>query len=688
ASDTETLDTAKHYFAQLVLTDFREWPEYIFHHSLESSASQRLYEQMNLAPSLFLIEDQGSPTAYELVVEADEAQLLVAGTTAFPPIDISEEEGIQQFVRQSEKVVHFNKVMDLERSDSSINLGDFGLTVVLSNGSGIEHYRDTFFGTFRQINAKYLYSVDIFEGWSAPFCNIQLRNSGNTGYWIAGGLLSEDLTIDFSYFPQRIESGTQVGMESIFTRGMPYGFPLVVPKANLDAGKNKTTYFFRILICTESFDASVLNQEGLFTPDGQSRAIKTKTANPSNGDWVAINIEIIVENPGATTPPPPASSEPMQAQQQSQQAQQPANDPSQVLSFYAEDFRLLLKAFTEQRVILFLGLEATQLELNGEYKPLVHHFSEHLYQTSKERWGSGPSTNLSDFYEVNAHFIANNDRRRVGLEYALKRFLEQHPVVNDFHRLVAKLPFQLVIQQGFDEALLRAYQEQFMSFQEQVFNYQGEPQPFDLDRRTIYYLNGHIRETDSLVLTDRDRRAHLSNIIKTGLLPVIKEALQYRETYIIFVGVDFSSDDLLQILEQGNYSPAHLTSYAFQDAKGLRTSIRDALNLHIIDRDSLWFFAGLLEYVQANWPETNTAQIPSKARLLLLLKDNQLQEVFDLLEQHKAEWSYPEEPLTVLKGQYDQIIQLTELEKISPEEAQVERHKIMRALIEFIDLNL
>ena len=212
-----------------------------------------------------------------------------------------------------------------------------------------------------------------------------------------------------------------------------------------------------------------------------------------------------------------------------------------------EDWSTLITAIKLNSCILMLGPDASFEKVDGQFQPLTEILSKKLAEEKNvkeavEAWGIDPS----DLGQVSLSYIL---LRKLGRNKLLDRFISfyegRRELTSEFYRNLAVLPFYFAMictpDNMFSEALKRESREHII----QWYNFNGGKKDLiemgTRDKPLLFYLYGHLREPQSLVVTEDDLLNFLTKIAsKDPPLPRnIMSELQGRDKTFLFLGFGF-----------------------------------------------------------------------------------------------------------------------------------------------------
>lgn len=214
-----------------------------------------------------------------------------------------------------------------------------------------------------------------------------------------------------------------------------------------------------------------------------------------------------------------------------------------------DQWKDLLFAIRKGKCLLLLGAGASTLTKNGVTRPLTEwlalELSEQLRKDQHPIEDSESSSLLYVATEFMQHF-----KSTVALQREVERFYrEQAKQPNELLRVIAKLPFSLVINTAPDALLEKAWLGEFKEVRKTYYSLHKERSKEEADLQIedptgdcplLYNLFGSVEDSASLVLTERDRLKFIEDIIQhNNAIPnaILKEFKE--DKVVLFLGFDF-----------------------------------------------------------------------------------------------------------------------------------------------------
>ncbi|MCA9421360.1 MAG: toll/interleukin-1 receptor domain-containing protein [Nitrospira sp.] len=242
----------------------------------------------------------------------------------------------------------------------------------------------------------------------------------------------------------------------------------------------------------------------------------------------------------------------------------------------------------------------------------------------------------------------NEDRDRSDLEFEVKEFFA--PLTSQtsaFHRDLAALPFTLCLTTTPDNFMAQAFQEAGKAPIQEFYHFRQHRQPAlsetSPSQPIVYGLYGHLRELDSLVLTETDLLEFLVNVVRDApsLPPYIAGQLADPQTSFLFLGFGFQrwyTRVLLHVLKtfgHRNRSLAVEASSFFAHPDSQRTALFYEQEHKIEFRQHSWgqFAAELRRQYEAQRAAPMPPALPADAPKVFLCHDSRDRDQVVALEQ-------------------------------------------------------
>lgn len=209
----------------------------------------------------------------------------------------------------------------------------------------------------------------------------------------------------------------------------------------------------------------------------------------------------------------------------------------------------LLYAIRKGKCLLLLGAGAATLTKNGVTRPLTEWLALELSEQLRKDQHPIEESESSSLLYVATEFM-QHFKSTVALQREVERFYrEQAKQPNELLRVIAKLPFSLVINTAPDVLLEKAWLGEFKEVRKTYYSLHKErsKEEADLqiedptgDRPLLYNLFGSVEDSASLVLTEKDRLKFIEDIIQhNNAIPnaILKEFKE--DKVVLFLGFDF-----------------------------------------------------------------------------------------------------------------------------------------------------
>lgn len=315
-----------------------------------------------------------------------------------------------------------------------------------------------------------------------------------------------------------------------------------------------------------------------------------------------------------------------------------------------DQWKDLLFAIRKGKCLLLLGAGASTLTKNGVTRPLTewlaHELSEQLRKDQHPIEDSESSSLLYIATEFMLHF-----KSTVALQREVERFYrEQAKQPNELLRVIAKLPFSLVINTAPDVLLEKAWLGEFKEVRKTYYSLHKErtKEEADLqiedptgDRPLLYNLFGSVEDSASLVLTEKDRLKFIEDIIQhNNAIPnaILKEFKE--DKVVLFLGFDFEQWHLRilpkKIFQKEEINNSVLVPNGGQSlSKGAMVFYEKQYKMDFLPEDSLAFVQELSARLEAYQEEAEQTEQQAPVRAVFLY-DQEDEPWKNMLDKHLA----------------------------------------------------
>lgn len=311
-----------------------------------------------------------------------------------------------------------------------------------------------------------------------------------------------------------------------------------------------------------------------------------------------------------------------------------------------DQWKDLLFAIRKGKCLLLLGAGASTLTKNGVTRPLTEwlalELSEQLRKDQHPIEESESSSLLYAATEFMQHF-----KSTVALQREVERFYrEQAKQPNELLRVIAKLPFSLVINTAPDVLLEKSWLGEFKEVRKTYYSLHKErsKEEADLqiedptgDRPLLYNLFGSVEDSASLVLTEKDRLKFIEDIIQhNNAIPnaILKEFKE--DKVVLFLGFDFEQWHLRilpkKIFQKEEINNSVLVPNGGQSlSKGAMVFYEKQYKMDFLPEDPLAFVQELSTRLEAYQEEAEQTeqQAPVRAVFLYDQKDEPWKNMLD-----------------------------------------------------------
>lgn len=286
----------------------------------------------------------------------------------------------------------------------------------------------------------------------------------------------------------------------------------------------------------------------------------------------------------------------------------------------------LIKDIQNQRCILMLGPGLSTV--NGEL--LVVAFSKHLVAELESESVSFEKNAITNLSYIAQRFMTIPDIRRIDLEdEAVSFFKENTKEVPESFKLLAKLPFHLIINTTPENFMVKALKEEGR-LQSQFLHYNfkkdrdKEVPAFSADQSLVYNLFGTDEDPESMVFTEKEQVEFMKNVVRDNPSIPHKITSQFddRKTYL-FLGFDVEDwrfplllDSLQVESKNASYAPRYED---FPVDKVTKSFFEDCYRFRFVENNVLEFVQEMVDRYKKEFDD-NTAtlqSVPAKKVVIL-----------------------------------------------------------------------
>jgi hypothetical protein len=309
----------------------------------------------------------------------------------------------------------------------------------------------------------------------------------------------------------------------------------------------------------------------------------------------------------------------------------------------------LLYAIHKGKCLLLLGAGASTLERDGQARPCTEWLAGEL--AAQLRRDGKP---LEESESGSLLYVASEYLRHRGSAIALQGqvegfYREQAGQPSELLRLIAELPFPLVINTAPDTLLERAwlslgkdYRKAYYSLRKDRTKTEDEmllddPSP---DCPLLYNLFGSVEDPGSLVLTERDRLHFIEDVIQNNnAIPITVLKQFWDDRIVLFIGFDFEQWHLrilpLKLFNRDKYPESVLVPNGGQAlSAGAMVFYQREYRMAFLPEDPLRFARELHRRWEARPPQADAA--PPAALRAIYLYHQEDEPYKQQLDQHLA----------------------------------------------------
>ncbi len=196
----------------------------------------------------------------------------------------------------------------------------------------------------------------------------------------------------------------------------------------------------------------------------------------------------------------------------------------------------LITAMQEDKVVLLLGPQMFELEVEGKKEPL----HSYLIQTIQDQH----QKDLLAFYPQDGLFLFRKDSAKNESYFTLKNQLSKYPLAGDLLRKITALPIHLLLSFSPYVNPAKTFPKLEIPY---FFNFgfyhkkrgaEETPAP-DTAHPLIYDMFGSIEEEESLILTHDDLFEYIRSVLGAKELHTSLKTVLQKARYFIFLGFPF-----------------------------------------------------------------------------------------------------------------------------------------------------
>lgn len=281
--------------------------------------------------------------------------------------------------------------------------------------------------------------------------------------------------------------------------------------------------------------------------------------------------------------------------------------------------------------------------------------------------------------------------------HALEKFYETHTTTSELLRKIASLPTHIIVSGTPDYALKHTFDA--MAFPYQFMTYHKLENPKEIEKPSvqkplIYNLFGEINEPQSLILTFNDLTEFLFNVKAKHQLPNNLKISIAQTRLFLFLGFDLEKwymkvlFHLLQLHQKEEFMAMPYSDGASVKQHSTRNFYIENFEVQFFEEDAQTLIHQLYEAAQAMncLRQNENAHFSSfQKKAIQLLKQNQIIEVIELLENHfeaKDEEMY--QAMILKSGELARLERNYNKSLLTREEFDVQLNRIKDALLNFV----
>ena len=221
------------------------------------------------------------------------------------------------------------------------------------------------------------------------------------------------------------------------------------------------------------------------------------------------------------------------------------------------DWNILVKSIHQGNCILMLGPEIAVEKSKGAAKPLLQILANEL----ADELGNGSQiVDRNNLAQIAQRYCSKESVS--DLQYVTEDFFEKrHKLQCEVHSALASMPFHLIINATPDCLFVEALKANKKTPEIDWYNFRRGVREIEVkgttDKPFVYYLYGHTKDPDSLVLSENDLLDFLVSVIsKTPPIPTyLSSEFSDKNNNFLFLGFGFRNwylRILLHVLQAGN----------------------------------------------------------------------------------------------------------------------------------------
>lgn len=301
---------------------------------------------------------------------------------------------------------------------------------------------------------------------------------------------------------------------------------------------------------------------------------------------------------------------------------------------------------------------------------------------------------VASYYTEDELFLFNDNIAKSKVYYQMKEFYKR-TYQEDLYALISQLPLKLIINASPDHFLAEKLGAENHHFS---FFHKNDPTEHiptgSLAKPLIYNLVGSLEAEESLLLTHDDLYDFLQAMLSGKGLPESLRNHIFSARSLIFLGFRFDKwyvQLLLRLLKVQDMR-SRFARYATEQKYNADTlSIcLDQFKIEFVNQNVDAFLQklhGACVKADALVQRTASSHTSSKEKIRLLVAENKLEDALDLLNQiaHEKKDDELSKEVTLLEGRLYRLEKRIRKGLISPQDAEVERNKIIDAILEIAD---
>ncbi len=202
------------------------------------------------------------------------------------------------FLQALEKIVKWNRILELSNATSRISEGEIKITLSRMIPPEGENGSFKFESTDWQDPKPFAYAFHDNE-WHRPAFQLKIENTGNRQLWLSLVYFSDDFGMTNILMPKhKLGPGNEVSASYASNNTTQFNIPLQMEEHYLVKGITSVREYLKLFICTDEFETNNFNQEGISFDNLESEADRGLAIKSIDiPDWITKEIAITIHRP-------------------------------------------------------------------------------------------------------------------------------------------------------------------------------------------------------------------------------------------------------------------------------------------------------------------------------------------------------------------------------------------------------